>query len=32
MKFINAKFFYNSNELIDENQYSYWWFLMGIPT
>ena len=32
MKFINAKFFYNSSELIDENQYSYWWFLMGIPT
>ena len=31
MKFINAKFFYNSSELIDENQYSYWWFLMGIP-
>lgn len=32
MKFINAKFFYNSSELIDENQYSYWWFLMGKPT
>ena len=31
MKFINAKFFYNSSELIDENQYSYWWFLMGMP-
>ena len=29
MKFINAKFFYNSSELIGE--YSYWWFLMGIP-
>ena len=29
MKFINAEFFYNSNELIGE--YSYWWFLMGIP-
>ena len=27
MKFINAEFFYNSNELIGE--YSYWWFLMG---
>lgn len=32
MKFINAKFFYKSSELIDENQYSYWWFLMGIPS
>lgn len=32
MKFINAEFFYNSDELIDENQYSYWWFLMGIPS
>ena len=31
MKFINAKFFYSNSELIDENQYSYWWFLMGIP-
>lgn len=30
MKFINAEFFYNSNELI--GQYSYWWFLMGIPS
>ena len=30
MKFINAKFFYNSSELIDENNYSYWWFLMGL--
>lgn len=30
MKFINAKFFYNSNALIGE--YSYWWFLMGIPS
>ena len=29
MKFINAKFFYNSSELIGE--YSYWWFLMEIP-
>jgi hypothetical protein len=29
MKFINAKFFYNKNELIDENNYSYWWILMG---
>ena len=32
MKFINAKFFYKSSELIDENQYSYWWFLMGKPS
>ena len=32
MKFINAKFFYNSSELIDENEYSYWWFLMGKPS
>ena len=30
MKFINAKFFYNSSKLIGE--YSYWWFLMGIPS
>ena len=30
MKFINAKFFYNSSELIGE--YSYWWFLMGKPS
>ena len=28
MKFINAKFFYEKNELIDE-KYSYWWILMG---
>lgn len=30
MKFINAKFFYNSSALIGE--YSYWWFLMGKPS
>jgi len=29
MKFINAKFFYKSSELIDETTYSYWWILMG---
>ena len=29
MKFINAKFFYNKNELINETNYSYWWILMG---
>ena len=29
MKFINAKFFYERSELIDENKYSYWWILMG---
>jgi len=29
MKFINAKFFYNKNELIDKEKYSYWWILMG---
>lgn len=28
MKFINAKFFYKSSELID-TRYSYWWILMG---
>lgn len=28
MKFINAKFFYKSSELID-TKYSYWWILMG---
>ena len=32
MKFINAEFFYNSSELINEDLYSYWWFLMGIPS
>lgn len=29
MKFINAKFFYKKDELIDDNKYSYWWILMG---
>jgi hypothetical protein len=29
MKFINAKFFYKSSELIDKERYSYWWILMG---
>lgn len=29
MKFINAKFFYERSELIDEDKYSYWWVLMG---
>ena len=29
MKFINAKFFYKKDELINENKYSYWWILMG---
>ena len=29
MKFINAKFFYENSELIDESKYSYWWILMG---
>jgi hypothetical protein len=29
MKFINAKFFYKSSELIDKEKYSYWWILMG---
>lgn len=29
MKFINAKFFYESSELINE-KYSYWWVLMGV--
>jgi hypothetical protein len=29
MKFINAKFFYKSSELIDVKSYSYWWILMG---
>ena len=29
MKFINAKFFYEANKLIDESKYSYWWILMG---
>jgi len=29
MKFINAKFFYKSSELIDVEKYSYWWILMG---
>lgn len=29
MKFINAKFFYKSSELIDKDNYSYWWVLMG---
>jgi hypothetical protein len=28
MKFINAKFFYEKSELIDD-KYSYWWILMG---
>lgn len=32
MKFINAEFFYDSSELINEELYSYWWFLMGIPS
>ena len=32
MKFINAKFFYDSNKLIDDSKYSYWWFLMGKPS
>lgn len=32
MKFINAEFFYNSSVLIDDSKYSYWWFLMGIPS
>ena len=29
MKFINAKFFYKKDELINDNKYSYWWILMG---
>lgn len=29
MKFINAKFFYKKDELIDDSKYSYWWILMG---
>ena len=29
MKFINARFFYEANELIDISKYSYWWILMG---
>ena len=29
MKFINAKFFYKKDELINEIKYSYWWLLMG---
>lgn len=29
MKFINARFFYEANKLIDESKYSYWWILMG---
>ena len=29
MKFINAKFFYKKDELINDSQYSYWWILMG---
>ena len=29
MKFINARFFYEKDELINANKYSYWWILMG---
>lgn len=29
MKFINAKFFYKKDELINDSLYSYWWILMG---
>lgn len=29
MKFINAKFFYKKDELINDSKYSYWWILMG---
>ena len=29
MKFINARFFYEADKLIDKSKYSYWWILMG---